>query len=31
MFGAAVARPHQNPETGEWWDGIGSFASFHKN
>lgn len=21
MFGAAVARPRQNPETGEWWDG----------
>jgi hypothetical protein len=22
MFGAAVARPRQNPETGEWWDGT---------
>ena len=21
MFGAAVARPRQNPLTGEWWDG----------
>ena len=21
MFGVALARPHQNPVTGEWWDG----------
>ena len=21
MFGAALARQHQNPVTGEWWDG----------
>ena len=28
MFGAAVARPRQNPETGEWWDGRVYFSSF---
>jgi hypothetical protein len=28
MFGAAVARPRQNPETGEWWHGKVHISPF---
>lgn len=30
MFGAAVARPRQNSETGEWWDGKVHLHPFTK-
>jgi hypothetical protein len=29
MVGAALARPHQNPQTGEWWDGKSQSSSIH--